>query len=105
MAGGLNNVECCWHVLHQVSHQDHEYAKRVASTPRQLSNWGGTQAMDRWWQALKKFIPASLNRKRHVEEVTVLHPHVVLLLCQWMWRTHMTRGKSPRQVLFLRRPN
>ena len=30
--------------------------------------------MDPWWQALKKFIPASLNRKPHGKEVKVL-PH------------------------------
>ena len=51
----------------QVSHQDHEYAKRVADTPGSLSNWGGTQAMDRCWLSLKRFIPASLNRKKKLE--------------------------------------
>ena len=86
-------------MFRQVSHQDHEYAKHVATTPLQLSNWEGTQAMDRWWQALKKFIPATLNRKRHVKKVTVLHPHVALLLYQWVWRTHVARGKSPPEVL------
>eukprot|EP00438_Fugacium_kawagutii_P031573 Skav225860 [mRNA] locus=scaffold810:104597:105238:+ [translate_table: standard] len=94
-------------MFRQVSHQDHEYAKRVATTPFQLSNWGGTQAMDRWWLALKKFIPPSLNRKKAAvipasltgKEATVVHPHVALLLFQWGYRMRMTRGKSPREVL------
>eukprot|EP00438_Fugacium_kawagutii_P035171 Skav226721 [mRNA] locus=scaffold3813:50419:51912:+ [translate_table: standard] len=77
-------------MFRQVSHQDHEYAKRVAATPVQLSNWGGTQAMDRWWLSLKKFIPPSLNRKKAAlipaslsgKKATVVHPHVALLLYQ-----------------------
>ena len=64
---------------------DHEYAKRVADTPGSLSNWGGTQAIDRWWLSLKRFIPASLNRKKKTSRFSGLHPHIPLLLYQWAW--------------------
>ena len=85
----------------QVSHQDHAYAKRVADTPGSLSNWGGTQVMDRWWLSLKRFIPASLNRKKKNSSFSGLHPHIPLLLFQWAWRTHVLRGKSPAEILHL----
>ena len=85
----------------QVSHQDHEYAKRVADTPGSLSNWGGTQAMDRWWLGLRRFIPASLNRKKKNSSFSGLHPHIPLLLFFWTWRTHVLRGKSPAEILHL----
>ena len=47
----------------QVSHQNHEFSKRVATTSSNLSNWGGTQCMDRWWLSLKSFVPSSCNRR------------------------------------------
>ena len=49
-----------------VSHQDHEYAKRISTTPGQLSNWGGTQVIDRWWLSLETFAPPTSNRKCRV---------------------------------------
>ena len=82
-----------------VSHQDHEYAKRISTTPGQLSNWGGTQVMDRWWLSLKTFVPPTSNRKCRVGGASALHPNMALRLYQWVWRVHDLRGKSPREIL------
>lgn len=84
----------------QVSHQNHEFSKRVATTSPNLSNWGGTQCMDRWWLSLKSFVPSSCNWKsKNSEEGSILHPNIQTYVFQWVWREHVLKGQTQKQIL------
>ena len=83
----------------QVSHQDHEYAKSVATTAKGLS---GTQCMDRWWRSQKTFVPSCMNRKSTSDDgESVLHPNIDTYLYQWVWRERALKGMGPQERMEL----
>ena len=83
----------------QVCHQNIEFAQPVDRTSPGLSNLGGTQCMDRWWLALKQYIPSSLNRNVKKDGRSALNPKIEALLYQWVWRAHMIRSLAADEVL------
>ena len=63
-----------------VVHSKMEYVKKAAKV-RGLSALVGTQAIDRAWQSLDRFLPATMNSKRGMRVWSYVHA--------WLWRRNL----------------
>ena len=82
-----------------VSHKRWEFTRNlpVKKKPSSMSSVAGTQCVDRWWQALDRFIPSQLHKK--LGKGKGLNENLFSYVFAFVWRDQLPRDVDMRAAL------
>ena len=68
-----------------VVHKRNQFTKKVKGKKKpKFSNTAGTQAVDRWWEALEEYVPSQLRNK--TQKGGEINPTLIEYLYSFVWR-------------------
>ena len=70
-----------------VTHRKQQFTRKLKTWKKPGATIAGTQAVDRWWQSLDRFIPSSLNNKDWSKGG--LNQKLILYMHAFVWRYHL----------------
>jgi hypothetical protein len=71
-----------------VTHGRQEFCRKIQNVKCRKTTTAGTQVLDRWWQDLNRYVPASSTATWY-KVATQFHASVATYTYSYMWRCHL----------------